>query len=189
MGWGGRGKTIWCLSGKRYIDGKDTHYPSRMEANVHRWLVYRRDVLCELSEVEYQPASFSFDAEWIDAKGVGWRKVGNHKARAVKRGHTKYCPDFRVKDSKGKEWYIEVIGQPRPDHKTRLERMGRFYPQVAVQVIGGKEYREISKIGRVEISGWEEADKGVSNGPRNGRRRTLLCSNTDGANGGGTPAD
>ena len=142
-----------CLSGYREIDGKKTYYASKMEANTHRYLLWMRDRGI-YTEVEYQPPAFDFTAEWIE-KGHGYRKVGNRKVRAIKRGCTSYKPDFRTVDNKGVEEYWETIGRWRNDHTTRLSRMKRFHPEVQLNVIDSKRYRELTRQCKNLIPGWE----------------------------------
>ena len=72
----------------------------------------------------------------------------------IKRGCRSYCPDFRITRTDGGTYYVEVKGWMDAKSKTRLDRMKRYYPQVEIELIDEKRYKEIRKWAKI-IPGWE----------------------------------
>ena len=107
---------------------------SAMEANVCRWLKWRRDRWHDtVTAFEYEPQRFEFP---------------------IQRGTTAYLPDFRVWEGE-KSYYIEVKGWMDPKSKTALKRMKKYYPDIKIDVIDGKRYSNLSrKLGPL-IPNWE----------------------------------
>lgn len=110
------------------------HYVrSKMEANVERWLKWRRDVQHDITAYEYEPKRFKFP---------------------VKRGVTSYLPDFRVWES-GMAYYIEVKGWMDPKSKTALKRMAKYYPEIKIELMNGPRYKRLSSHLGPLINHWE----------------------------------
>jgi len=182
-----KGNPVVLISGKRIIDGIERHYPSRMEANMHRYYIWLRDVVGELKEVEYQPEPFVFTTEEVDEKGH-WRYVRHgcpptkkgKRVKAVLQGHTIYKPDFRLVLFDDSLKIVETIGYRRPDHGVRLRRMAKFYPDVSIDVVDWARYKALNKQLKNIISGWEVtevkkfADR-IRRNPRTIKARTRKC--------------
>ncbi len=71
-------------------------------------------------------------------------KEGNYQ-RALSLG---YLPDFKVWNNDG-TWYLaEIKGKKQGVRK--LQRMKRFYPDIKIEIVDGKVYRELkNKIGKI----------------------------------------
>lgn len=113
--------------GGRRSDLGDTYFRSRWEANYARYL----NLLLGKKEIlgwAYEPRRFVFEK--------------------VKRGTTSYTPDFRVDYPCGRkhEWH-EVKGWVNQRSRTRLDRMGRYYPDEIVVVIGAAWFRQAVRSG------------------------------------------
>jgi hypothetical protein len=103
-------------SGRRYF------FRSGWEMNFARyldWLLARG----EIADWAYEPKTFWFEK--------------------IRRGVCSYKPDFWVKEHNGMECYYEVKGYMDQRSRTKLKRMGIYYPDVRVIVIGAEEYKSI----------------------------------------------
>lgn len=74
---------------------------------------------------------------------------------AIRRGVRSYTPDFKVWLADGSYYYDEVKGWMDPKSKTKLKRMAKYHPNVKVNVIDSKAYREIDKKLGGAIPCWE----------------------------------
>lgn len=129
-------ETIYGNSkGGKREDLNNVYFRSRWEANFARYLNF----LIKQNQVvkwEYEPDTFYFDG--------------------IKRGTVSYTPDFKIwysNDSSPK--YVEIKGYLNDVSKIKLKRMGKYYPNIAIRLIQGKEYRELSKKMKALIPGWE----------------------------------
>lgn len=110
------------------------HYVrSRWEANIGRYLKFLIEKR-KIKKYEYEVDCFEF--------------------KKIKRGNRSYTPDFKVFNNDGNIEYWEVKGWMDKDSKVKLKRMGKYYPEVKIILIGKKEYREIEKWSRL-IPNWE----------------------------------
>lgn len=128
-----RPHTTW-KSGWREIGGRRKYFRSKWEANYARYLNW-----LELRGVirlwEHEPETFWFEK--------------------IRRGVRSYLPDFRVTELSGKIVYHEVKGWMDERSKTKMKRMKKYYPTVALLLIEKKAYYSISKkVGKM-IDGWE----------------------------------
>jgi len=117
----------------RRADLGTVRFRSSWEANYARYLTLLQ---CRrlITSWEYEPDTFVFP--------------GMHF------GPQAYVPDFKVMGVDGTTVYHEVKGWLDPESRCKLKRMRRFYPDVAVLVIGPKEYKAVSqRAGAIE--GWE----------------------------------
>lgn len=118
--------------GKRdYLDG--LYVRSSWEANVAQWLNWRIEH-GEILRWEYEIDLFEFP---------------------VKRGSKFYTPDFKVWTSESSYYYIEVKGYMDQPSRTKLKRMGIYFPKERVEVLGREEYRELEKQFRDKLPNWE----------------------------------
>jgi len=118
--------------GKREDLG-DMYFRSRWEANYARYLNFLLSKK-EIKKWEYEPDTFWFDK--------------------IKRGTRSYTPDFKVTENSGYVVYHEVKGWMDDKSKTKLSRMGKYYPSVNIIIIGEKEYKSIAKFSKL-VLGWE----------------------------------
>lgn len=106
---------------------------SGWEANYARYL----NLLKEREEIydwEYEPETFDFP---------------------IKRGNTRYTPDFRVWFSEFIYEWNEVKGWLDQDSKVRIKRFKKYYPHEPFRLIDAPVYRKIEAEFASEISEWE----------------------------------
>lgn len=118
--------------GKRK-DLDNRFYRSAWEANYARYLKW-------LKENQQIKDWFYEDREW---------------EFPVKRGNRFYKSDFRVIENNGDEIFYEVKGWMDRDSKTKLNRMSKYYPDVRIIVVDGKQYSALSKQMKPLIEEWE----------------------------------
>ena len=73
----------------------------------------------------------------------------------IKRGCMSYLPDFKVFNNDGTIEYHEVKGWFDNKSKTKLSRMGKYYPEIKIVLIAKKEYQIIKKELSSVIKNWE----------------------------------
>lgn len=108
---------------------------SAWEANYARylnWLVEKG----EIHRYEYEPDTFWFEQ--------------------IKRGTRSYTPDFKVwpKTNSPEFEYHEVKGWMDQKSKTKLKRMGKYYPEVKIVLVDQAVYKAIAKWKSL-IPNWE----------------------------------
>lgn len=121
-------------SGWREIGGARKFYRSRWEANYARYLQW----LLERGEIrawEHEPKTFWFEG--------------------IRRGCVSYLPDFCVTERGGAEVYHEVKGWMDDRSKTKIKRMRKYHPGVALVVIDTTAYRKLEKQISALVPGWE----------------------------------
>lgn len=126
-------RTRW-RAGWRVIGGKRNYYRSRWEANYARYLEFLKRMGVIL-EWRHEPRTFWF--------------------KGIRRGTCSYLPDFEVSYPSGKTVYHEVKGYFDPKSKTKLKRMAKYHPDVAVRLIGARQYADIRRKLAAVIPGWE----------------------------------
>lgn len=107
---------------------------SKWEANVARLFnhsIYKKWI----NHWQYEPDTFEFP---------------------IKRGTRFYTPDFKVVWANGNCSYIEVKGRMDSRSQTQLSRMEKYYPDVIINIIGQREYTELSKLYQDQIEHWEK---------------------------------
>ncbi len=110
-----------CKRGKREDLG-DIFFRSKWEANYARYL----NLLIEQKQIikwEFEKETFEF--------------------KSIKRGCRFYTPDFKVYNNDGSVEYYEIKGWMDDKSRTKLKRMGIYYPNVKYRLIMQKEYEEI----------------------------------------------
>jgi len=106
---------------------------SSWEANYARYLNFlvAHD---QLIKWEYEPDTFWFEG--------------------IKRGTRSYTPDFKLYEKNGDIKYIEVKGYMDAKSATKLKRMKKYHPGVVIELVQGKEMKEIkNKVG--SLIAWE----------------------------------
>lgn len=106
---------------------------SRWEANYARYLNFLKDKK-EIHDWQYEPDTFWFEH--------------------IKRGARSYTPDFKVWTSPDVYEYHEVKGYMDQKSKTKLDRMGRYYPEEKIIIIAEKEYKAVKQWSSL-IPNWE----------------------------------
>lgn len=128
-----REKASW-KSGWREIGGQRAYFRSAWEANYARYL----QMLVEeggIKSWEHEPITFWFEE--------------------IKRGSRSYLPDFRVTALDGSVTYHEVKGWMDERSRTKIARMARYHPDVALIVIDKAAYQELKRYLSVLIPDWE----------------------------------
>lgn len=121
-------------SGWRNIGDNKKYYRSRWEANYARYLEWLRQK-GHILKWEHEPETFWFDG--------------------IKRGCVSYLPDFRVTELCGTIVYHEVKGWMDDRSKTKIKRMGIYFPKVKLIVVESKQYKDVEKKVSAMIEGWE----------------------------------
>lgn len=105
-------------------------------------------------------ANYARYLNWLQAQGeiLSWEfEPDTFEFHRIKRGTRFYTPDFKVTNKDGSVEYHEVKGWMDPASKTKLDRMGRYYPAVKIIVIDGPVYRALARQLHGLISTWEAA--------------------------------
>jgi len=121
-------------SGWREVGGQRCFFRSAWEANYARYLEMLR-VDGEIISWEHEPHTFWFEG--------------------IKRGTVSYLPDFRVTTADGSVTWHEVKGWMDEKSKTKISRMAKYFPEIALIVVDSKEYTRMKMIYRYIIDGWE----------------------------------
>ncbi len=111
----------------------DIYMRSRWEANAARFL----DILIMTGDIsfwEYEPEVFHFP---------------------VKRGITKYTPDFKVTRTDGSHYWLEVKGWMDKPSKIKIKRFGIHYPKETLVILDDKQYRAMEREFKDIIPNWE----------------------------------
>jgi len=116
-----RHKTTW-KSGWVTVGGNRFFARSSWEVNYARYLEWMR-ANKQIAAWEHEPKTFWFEK--------------------IKRGCVSYLPDFRVVRFDGSEEYHEVKGYMDARSKTKIKRMGIYYPQVKLIVIDSRRYKAL----------------------------------------------
>ncbi len=118
----------------REIGGQRCYFRSRWEANYARYL----QTLVEASEIlswEHEPKAFWFEG--------------------IRRGSMSYLPDFRVVDTAGNVTFHEVKGWMDERSTTKLARMAKYFPEVAMVVIDSVSYKKLRALLAHVVPDWE----------------------------------
>jgi len=131
-------KTRWSNPHGRGVKGERSdlngiYMRSRWEANVARFLNIL--LLCDkVASWEYEPRIFTFP---------------------VKRGITKYTPDFLINLPDGSHYWLEVKGWMDKPSKIKIKRFGIHYPNESLIILDEKQYRSMEKEFKDLIPNWE----------------------------------
>lgn len=113
------GKNGWCWIGDKYL-----FFRSSWEPNIASYLEFQKQHGI-IKEWEYESDVFWFEA--------------------IKRGVRSYKPDFKITRPDGSQYFIEVKGWMDKKSQTKLKRMKKYHPNVDVELIDSKRYKDISK--------------------------------------------
>ena len=119
----------------RNIGGKRIFARSAWEANYARYLEFLKQN-GNIQDWEHEPDTFWFEK--------------------IKRGVRSYLPDFKVTELDGSIVYYEVKGYMDARSKTKINRMKKYYPRVALRVIDSKSYTALAKQISGLIPDWEK---------------------------------
>ena len=106
------------------IGGKEMFFRSKWEANYALYL----DFLVKQKQImkwEYEVDTFWFEE--------------------IRRGVRSYKPDFKIFNNNGSFYYDEIKGYMDAKSKTKIKRMAKYYPEVVLNVIEGKEYQTLKR--------------------------------------------
>lgn len=118
---------------QEFIGGRVYTFRSGWESNYASYLDWLK-VKGEIKDWEYEPMP---RYEFIVYE--------NGRPRALSLG---YLPDFKVTNNDGSFYLVELKG--RRQGMMKLKRMKKFYPEIRVELVDAKAYRELKKkIGRM----------------------------------------
>lgn len=120
--------------GWRDIGGHHKYFRSKWEANYARYLEFLKQN-GKIKDWQHEVKTFWFDK--------------------IKRGCCSYLPDFEVTNNDGSIEYHEVKGWYDDRSKTKIKRMAKYYPNIKLVVIFGKDYRIIANQVKNLIEDWE----------------------------------
>lgn len=126
-----KGRREDCLNSK----GQPIYFASRWEANYWRYLAWLK-TKGEIRDFVFQPVEFDF-SEW------------------VKHGTNRYRLDFCVTELNGSVYYIEIKGYMDAKSKTKIKRLAKYYPEVVMKIVNGKDYLALEKQVGAMVPGWE----------------------------------
>ena len=136
--------------GKRTIGGKEYSFRSLWEVNYAWYLEFlKQDPKQDVKDWEYEPRTFWFN-DPNNALGL----------KGICRGVTNYTPDFKVTYWDGRIVWFEVKGYMDPRSKTKITRMGLYYPEEVLTVVDEKSIKAITKWASI-IPGWEYPESGM----------------------------
>ncbi len=116
------------------LDLGDIFFRSKMEANYARYLNLIKSQ-GSIVNWEYEPRTFWFER--------------------IKRGVRSYTPDFLITLPDNSTYFVEVKGYMDAKSKTKLKRMGIYYPDIQIKVVGSNAYQEIKRTFSKMIATWE----------------------------------
>lgn len=120
--------------GKR-VDLNNQYFRSAWEANYARYLRWLQG-LGEIADWAYEPDTFIFET--------------------IKRGIRSYIPDFKIWETQeSTPYYVEIKGWMDKKSQTKLKRMQKFYPEIAVVLVDKHDYSKLAKQLSRMIVGWE----------------------------------
>ncbi len=125
------------IGGKR-DDLGDIYFRSSWEANYARYLNFLKSV-GEIADWKYECKTFEFSK--------------------IKRGSRFYTPDFLITFPSGRKEFHEVKGYMDSRSGTKLRRMAKYFPDIAVVLIDKHRYRGIAKTVKGLIKNWEGKSK------------------------------
>jgi hypothetical protein len=130
-----RQKQTW-KAGWREIGGKRKYFRSRWEANYARYLEFLK-TNNQIIEWEHEPRVFWFNG--------------------IKRGCVSYLPDYSVTLNNKTVEYHEVKGWMDDRSKTKIKRMGIYFPEVTLKIIDAKWFKQFKATHSHKlIKDWEE---------------------------------
>lgn len=113
------------INGNVDVNGRIIFFRSSWECDIAFYFEFLK-ANDKIKEWEYEPTVFWFEK--------------------IKRGVRSYKPDFRITKKDGSQYYVEVKGWMDDKSKTKLNRMRIYYPEIEIELINSKRYKDISKI-------------------------------------------
>lgn len=115
------------------VGGKKHYFRSKWEKNIATYFQFLKDRKA-IKEWEYEPETFWFEK--------------------IKRGVRSYLPDFRITNIDGSTYFVEVKGWMDDKSRTKIKRMGLYFPEIKLEIYDEKVYKNLkSQVGR--ILNWE----------------------------------
>ena len=127
------------MSGTVDVFGRLIFFRSSWECNVAFYFEFLKKQNL-IKEWEYEPTVFWFEK--------------------IKRGVRSYKPDFRITNNDDTFYYVEVKGWMDSKSKTKLNRMRIYYPEIKIDLIDAKRYKEITKSASL-VEGWGSLENGI----------------------------
>lgn len=137
------------VRGYRTIGGREIYFRSLWEMNFARVLQWHLDTKTPFKDKiliswAYEPETFIF--------------------HAIQKGTRSYKPDFKVVYQDGQtsmfdyhpHFWCEVKGYLKPQDRTKLNRMAKYYPAEVVHVIDGTWFKANIMFYRSTVPGWED---------------------------------
>jgi hypothetical protein len=143
--------------GDRDIYGRTQFFRSSWEANYARILeVMKMQGL--IKDWDFEPDVFWFNG--------------------IKLGCRTYTPDFKIwlldKDI-GEDalpfYFVEIKGYMDPRSATKIKRFNSYFPEITLEVVGSKEYKELAKNYASVLPGWEKPEDCKTGVTQKGRPR------------------
>ncbi len=112
-------RSVW--KGWVEMDGKRMYLKSNWE---RRYCLYLSLMVKHkyIVDYHYEPETFWFEG--------------------IKRGTASYLPDWKVEFPSGKVEYYEVKGYETPKDRTKYKRMKKYHPNIKLNVVDGKWFKE-----------------------------------------------
>ena len=128
-----RANATW-KAGWRSIGGLNIYFRSRWEFNYGLYLELLKSQN-KIEKWEHEPDTFWFEK--------------------IKRGCRSYLPDFKVTFLDGRVEYHEVKGWMDSRSATKLKRMAKYYPKIALVVIREDWFKQNAGVLSAVIPEWE----------------------------------
>ena len=108
------GKHITANQSWKEIDNRKIYFRSDWE---YQFAVYLQQLKASdaIQNWEFEPKTFWFDA--------------------IKRGVRSYKPDFRITNTDGTHYWVEVKGYMDAKSKTKIKRLRKYYPEEILHVV------------------------------------------------------
>lgn len=122
------------------INGKNHFFRSSWEVNIAYYFDFQKNS--------------GLIKDWDYESDVFW-------FNKIKRGVRSYKPDFKITKNDGSIYFVEVKGYMDSKSKTKLNRMRIYYPDIKLEVIDSKRYKDILKNSSL-IPNWGALDNGLA---------------------------
>lgn len=85
-----------------------------------------------------------------------WKIPWEYEPTRFDLGECTYLPDFKVYDSKAGDYFVEIKGMFMDVDKKKFKLFSEKYPEVRLQVIEEKQYKNLQKEFSSKIQNWEK---------------------------------
>ena len=129
----------------------------RRKGNSNKYKGGKREDLGGLFVRSCWEANYARYLNWMKERGEikDWQYEKETFDFPVKRGTRFYTPDFKIWEKDDSIIYHEVKGWMTNQGRTALKRMSKYYPEIKIVLITGKEYHAISKWKNLISPNWE----------------------------------